>query len=166
MIRLIISLFIIIANFSQAYASSKIGDKISLSLPDITNSRFYDEDDFDKKPLTIFAFIENNCLPCLQELVFLRKQSKNYQNIDFVLIGTSLRAETISFLKRAKINYDDFTILNVLNNKNPQKLLERFGNKTYALPFSVAIKKDLTICYANIGKIDHRKIRAIKSKCS
>lgn len=162
---LIITSLLIFSSLSPANAAAKVGDKISFSLPDINNKKFYDEDDFGKKPITIFAFVENNCVLCMRELGFMKKNQQKYKNIEFVVISTSYRSETKELLNKTKISSDEFTILNIRDNKNPRKLLKKFGNDTYALPFSVAIKDDLTICYTQLGEINRYKIRNITKKC-
>lgn len=163
--RLIIKLTLLLTIASQAYASAGIGDKINFSLPDLNYSKFFSEDDFNNKPITVFAFIDDKCLPCLREMKFLKKYNKYYKNFEFVLIGTSYRKETKEFIKKANISEKDFTILNVADNKNPRKLLRRFNNKTYSLPFSVAIKKDKTICYSGVAGLNHKKLKEINKKC-
>ncbi len=162
--NLLILLLVISFNFvTKSFAD--LGDKVKFSLANINYVNFYNEDDFKNNNITIFAFIDNKCMPCLAEMVFLKDNKKYYKNIEFVLIGTSYHKDTKEFIKKAGVSEGDFTILNVSDRNNPRDLLKRFGNKEGILPYSIAMNKNQKLCHKLVGALNSQKIQNIISKC-
>jgi thiol-disulfide isomerase/thioredoxin len=100
--------------------------------------------------LTLVNFWRADCPPCVAELPLLLDAAPR---LGFRLVTVSLQtlAETRAHWPRVPGAPDDHVAL--LGPPEPRGLLRRFGNRSGAIPYSVLLRKDGSLCAAHSGEI-------------
>lgn len=129
------------------------------SFPDSLSGKKFD---LGKQPAqsTLLAFWRVDCEPCLVDMPVLAEFSVHSSGVRVLGISLSRKEETrVQWLKMA------MPFPTLVNTGFPGELLEEFGNELGAVPFTVVLKPDRTVCWSAVGKITLETLKAALGQC-
>lgn len=114
-----------------------------------------------KRGQDLVLFWRSDCAPCLLEIGLLPEISKQFPNLKILLVSLQ------------NVELPQKHVLPNLPNvgqavavSDVREVLQEFGNEKLALPYSVALRGDGSICAKNYGILGIRKINNWIKTCS
>ena len=146
------------AGTHPAAAAVRTGQPWDFTLPALDGSRFVQASSL-KGPVLV-NFWGKDCGPCITELPMLEAFAKNNPNWTVLLISTDTPADAREFVQRHNVR------LPVLRSgANVAALMRSAGNKSGALPFTVALH-DAQVCEGQLGELDSKDLQRIEAVCA
>ena len=146
------------AGTHPAAAAVRTGQPWDFTLPALDGSRFVQAASL-KGPVLV-NFWGKDCGPCITELPMLEAFAKNNPNWTVLLISTDTPADAREFVQRHGVR------LPVLRSgANVAALMRSAGNKSGALPFTVALR-DSQICEGQLGELNSKDLQRISAACA
>ena len=108
----------------------------------------------------VINFWDTECPPCAREMPLLDRVAR--ARPDALMVGVSLapRGQTRDFLDGHPVGY-----LQLLGPAEPRGLLRRFGDPTGALPHTVVLREDRSLCEAHTGEVSREWLDAALLRC-
>lgn len=109
----------------------------------------------------LVAFWRSDCAPCLKEMGILPEIARQNADLPVALISLQDAANTSAHLTPMP---DNVHVL--VAQSGGKEVLAAFGNdKTLALPFSVMLNRDGTVCGRHYGILGPEKVKEWREKC-
>lgn len=135
------------------------GEALDFELPILDGTRFFRLSEAQGKTLLI-NFWDTECSPCIREIPLLEHTAKARDDVIVIGITLSAKQQAKSFLTERDIHY-----LQLLAPPEPRGLLRRFGDPVGALPHTVVLKSDRSLCTTRTGEVDRRWIEETLLRC-
>lgn len=153
--RLLLAVLLAWGNTVQAGSAQPL----ALELPTLDGRAFYRLSDEPGRPL-LLNFWDTDCPPCVREMPLLDQFAKVHPGVGVLGINVISRAKAKQFLLAHPVGYRQLA-----GPTDPSALLRRFGNPLGALPHSVVLRADHTLCRHKTGEIDAAWLREAWQQC-
>lgn len=145
----------VLACFAQSSSAgellfSKFGQEKPITMNDLKSGQ------------DLVLFWRSDCAPCLLEIGFLPKISKQFPYLKILLVSLQNKGFTQNHLsKNLPANVEQAVAIS-----DAKAVLQEFGNEKLVLPYSVALRKNGSICAKNYGILGINKINNWIKTCS
>jgi len=143
------------AGWAEAAATA-----MDFELPTLDGTKFVRLAEFDRHPV-LLNFWGSECPPCIRELPLLAAQANRYPGVQFIGIATDERATAVRFFADMTHAY-----LQLAGPTRPEVMLRRFGNTSGALPYTVVLSAQHSICATRMGEVDAGWIAKAIATCT
>ncbi|HTN94295.1 MAG TPA: TlpA disulfide reductase family protein [Gallionella sp.] len=147
----------IIVLFSGTLAAA--GAPLDFELPTLDGKRFFRLSETHNR-ITVVNFWDTECPPCVREMPLLDKISKSRPDVLFIGATVSERNKARDFLDDHPVSY-----LQLAKSPDPAEFLRRFGDPFGALPHTVVLGNDHSLCAMRTGEIDQDWIDSVLQHC-
>ena len=109
----------------------------------------------------LINFWGSECPPCIREMPLLNAQAQLHPQIAFIGIAVDDRQHALRYAQQQGMTY-----LQLAAPSQPGALLQRFGDRINALPYTVMLDASHRICEAHLGEVDAAWLLEAASACS
>lgn len=148
-------LAVVLAASGAARASGPVG----LELPTLDGSRFFNLTEVHDRPVLINLW-DTACPYCLQEMPLLNTFAAEHPELRVLGIAMAPVRQSLDYLETHPSSY-----LQLAAPSDPSGLLRRLENPAGALPHSVMLRPDHTLCIERTGPLDRQWLQAALSRC-
>ena len=140
-------------------AAAMAATPMDLELPRLDGQAFFRLSAVRSGPVVI-NFWDTECPPCSREMPLLDRFARSHP--DALVIGVSLapRARTRDFLDERPVGY-----LQLLGPPEPRGLLRRFRDPAGALPHTVVLRQDHSLCATRTAEVSREWLDAALQRC-
>lgn len=109
---------------------------------------------------TLLVFWRTDCEPCLKDMPLISDFA--VQHTEWRVLGISLsdKKSSLQFLDKQQIK-----LTTLINNDFPGELLKRFGNSHGAVPYTVMLRADRSLCWSAMGQITEEQLQQGLEHC-
>ena len=135
-------------------------EALDFELPRLDGRAFFRLSAVHGRPVVI-NFWDTECPPCAREMPLLDQFARSRS--DALVVGVSLtpKAQTRDFLDEHPVGY-----LQLLGPAEPRGLLRRLGDPVGALPHTVVLREDHSLCATRTGELSQEWLDAALTRCS
>jgi len=146
-----------IALLSSTLAAA--GAPLDFELPTLDGKRFFRLSETHNR-ITVVNFWDTECPPCVREMPLLNRISKLHPDVLFIGATVSERNKARDFLDDHPVGY-----LQLAKPPDPGGFLRRFGDPVGALPHTIVLNNDHSLCAMRTGEIDQDWIDSALQRC-
>ncbi len=134
--------------------------QLDLELPTLDGARFFSLSQVRGRPV-VLNFWDDECPPCVREMPLFDRVSQARNDVLFVGIALAERRRSLDFLEAHAVTY-----LQLAAPPEPRGVLRRFSNRIGALPHTVVLRPDHTLCAIRTGEVDAAWLDSALSRCT
>jgi peroxiredoxin len=109
---------------------------------------------------TLLAFWRVDCESCVADMPVLAEFSTRNNSMRVLGLSLSRKEESQEYWQKMAMPFPT-----LINTGFPGELLEEYGNTLGAVPYTVLLKPDRTICWSAIGKITPAMLQEALQHC-
>lgn len=148
------------AAFAVALHAAHATDPVELELPTLDGGSFFSLLQAGDRPV-VLNFWDDECPPCVREMPLFDRTAKARRDVLFVGVALTERRRALDFLEAHAVDY-----LQLAAPPEPRGVLRRFSNRTGALPHTVVLRADHTLCAVRTGEVDAAWLKAALDRCA
>ena len=109
---------------------------------------------------TLLAFWRADCPPCLHDMPVLAAFAQQQNTLRVLGISLSSARDTRQQWLRLAMPF-----ATLINTGFPGELLQYFGNATQAVPYTVVLRADRSLCWSALGALSEAQLHNAWQRC-
>ena len=109
---------------------------------------------------TLLAFWRADCPPCLHDMPVLAAFAQQHGALRVLGVSLSTAKETQQHWLRLAMPF-----ATLINTGFPGELLQRFGNASQAVPYTVLLRADRSLCWSALGALSEAQLHSAWQRC-
>jgi thiol-disulfide isomerase/thioredoxin len=147
------------ATLTLLFASAAAADVLDLELPRLDGRDFFRLSAVRGRPVVV-NFWDTECPPCAREMPLLDQFSRSRPDVLMVGVSLTPKVQTRDFLDGHPVGY-----LQLLGPAEPRGLLRRFGDPSGALPHTVVLREDHSLCEIRTAEVSREWLDTALQRC-
>lgn len=149
----------LVAAMLAVLSAGVAAEPIDFELPRIDGRAFLQLSTYRYRPV-IVNFWDTDCPPCVREMPVLDRFASAHPELLMVGVTVSPKSQARDFLDGHSVAY-----VQLLGPVEPRGLLRRFGDPAGAVPHTVVLRSNHSICATHSGEVDHQWLETTLQRC-